>query len=78
MKIYTIGGFNEVGKNMTAIKVGDDSVVIDMGFFLPALIDFEEDGGDRKTISSDGLIKMGAIPNDKVIDSWRKSTARPP
>jgi ribonuclease J len=73
MEICTVGGYAEVGKNMTAVKVGDDVIVIDMGFFLPALIDFEEEGGDRKTISADGLIKMGAIPNDKVIDSWRKS-----
>ncbi|MEM4245343.1 MAG: ribonuclease J, partial [Candidatus Nanoarchaeia archaeon] len=74
MEICTVGGYAEVGKNMTAVKVGDDVVVIDMGFFLPKLIDFEEEGGDRKTITSDVLMKMGAIPNDKVVDSWKKLT----
>ncbi len=74
MDICTLGGYAEVGKNMTAIKVDDDAVIIDMGFFLPKLIDFEEEGGDRKTITSDALIKMGAIPNDKIIEPWRKHT----
>ncbi len=72
MDICTVGGYAEVGKNMTVVKVDNDAVVIDMGFFLPKLIDFEEEGGDRKTTTSESLIKIGAIPNDKIIDSWRK------
>lgn len=72
MEICSVGGYAEVGKNMTVLKVDDDAVVIDMGFFLPKLIDFEEEGGDRKTTTSESLIRMGAIPDDKIIDSWRK------
>lgn len=73
MQICTVGGYVEVGKNMTAIKVGDEAVVIDMGFYLPKLIDFEEEGGDRKTITSEALMKLGAIPNDSVISSWKNN-----
>ena len=29
MDIHTIGGFNEVGKNMTAVKTGEDVVLLD-------------------------------------------------
>ncbi|MFH1331860.1 MAG: RNase J family beta-CASP ribonuclease [archaeon] len=73
MDICTVGGYAEVGKNMTVVKVNDDAVVMDMGFFLPKLIDFEEEGGDRKNTTPESLIKIGAIPNDRMIDSWRKN-----
>ncbi len=72
MEIATIGGFREVGRNMTAAKVGNDAVIFDMGFDLPKIIDFEEEGGDRKSISAKGLRRIGAIPDDRVIKSWRK------
>lgn len=70
IKIATVGGFNEVGKNMTAIKVGDEAIILDMGFFLPKLIDFEEEGGEREHLSSQDMIKMGAIPDDSTIREW--------
>lgn len=73
MEICTVGGYAEIGKNMTAIKVNDEAVAVDMGLFLPKLIDFEEEGGDRKTTTTENLMKMGAIPNDRVIDPWRKN-----
>ncbi len=71
MEICSVGGYNEVGKNMTAIKFNSDAVILDMGFFLPSLIDFEESGGDRSNMSKEGLINLGAIPNDSVIRSWK-------
>ena len=30
MEIYTIGGFEEVGKNMTVIRTGEDVFIFDM------------------------------------------------
>ena len=71
VEICTVGGYNEVGKNCTAIKYGDDVVILDMGFFLPALINFEEEGGQRKNLTPKGLIGLGAIPDDSVISSWK-------
>jgi|SRR3989344_4622674 len=70
IQICSVGGYSEVGKNMTAIRVGNEAVILDMGFYLPAIIDFEEGGGDRKTLNKDALIKIGAIPNDHAINSW--------
>ena len=40
VEICTVGGFNEVGKNCTAVKYGDEVVILDMGFYLPSLISF--------------------------------------
>ncbi len=68
MEIYTVGGFSEVGRNMTAVKVGDDAVILDMGIYLPKIIDFEEEGGERNLLDADTLIKIGAIPNDRVLE----------
>jgi ribonuclease J len=71
IEICTIGGYSEVGRNMTAVKVDDEVIIFDMGVFLPKLINFEEEGGERKSLTTQGLIKLGAIPNDNVIKKWR-------
>lgn len=71
LELIAVGGYSEVGKNMTAIKYNDEVIICDMGFFMPKLISFEEEGGDRKNLTELGLIRVGAVPNDKVIDSWK-------
>ena len=55
MKIHTIGGYDEVGKNMTALRVGDEVIILDMGFFLPSLISFEEGEIPRKDLGAKEL-----------------------
>ena len=67
IEIASVGGYNEVGKNMTAVKIDDEVVILDMGLFLPAIVGFEEEQG---LLSSDELIKIGAIPNDNAIKEW--------
>jgi len=67
IEIASVGGYNEVGKNMTAVRVDDEVVILDMGLFLPAVVGFEEEQG---LLSSDELIKIGAIPNDNAIKEW--------
>ena len=73
LEIIPIGGYNEVGKNMTVIKSGDESVILDMGFHLPSLIGFEEQGGDRRNLTTKGLQKLGAIPNDTILSSIKNT-----
>ena len=67
MEIMTIGGYNEVGKNMTAVKVQDEIVVFDMGLYLPSILKFQEEG-DPRNLGKKELIKIGAIPNDAQIE----------
>ena len=71
IEICAVGGYSEVGKNMTAIKIDDEVVILDMGICLPKIINFEELGGDRQEITSSRMIKIGAIPNDKKIEKWK-------
>src|SRR3989338_1641957 len=67
MEIMTIGGYSEVGKNMTAVKVKDEIVIFDMGLYLPSILRFQEEG-DPRDLSKKELIKIGAIPDDTVIE----------
>lgn len=73
IEICAVGGFSEIGKNMTAIRVGDEAVICDMGFYLPKIITYEEEEGEgsRAFLSKDELIKIDAIPDDRVIKDWR-------
>src|SRR3989344_168802 len=69
IEICTVGGYNEVGKNMTAIRIDDEVVICDMGIYLPAIINYEEE--DYHTLSADQLITLGAIPDDSAIKDWK-------
>ena len=65
MKIYTIGGFNEVGKNMTAVQIGEDVFVFDAGLYLPPIVELEE----REDLMHEKKLRhIGAIPEDTVLD----------
>lgn len=72
IEICAVGGYDEIGKNMTAVKVDDEAVIIDMGLHLDSYIKYtEEEEEDIIEISADELTKVGAIPNDKVIKDWK-------
>ncbi len=71
IEICAVGGYDEIGKNMTAVKVGDEVVIIDMGLHLESYIRYTEEEGDIVEISANELSKIGAIPNDNVIKDWR-------
>jgi len=70
IEICAVGGYDEIGKNMTAVKVDDEVVIIDMGLFLDSYIRYTEDE-DIHDISTSQLLKVGAIPDDSVIKEWR-------
>ncbi|MFC1786476.1 RNase J family beta-CASP ribonuclease [Halobacteriota archaeon] len=63
--IIAVGGYDEVGRNMTAIRYGKDIVVMDMGLRLDR-VQIHEDAETEKMHSLD-LIKAGAIPDDTIM-----------
>jgi ribonuclease J len=65
--IIAVGGYNEIGRNMTAIKIGDDIVIMDMGIRLDR-VQIHEDT-DVESLPSSELIAMGAIPDDSIMES---------
>jgi ribonuclease J len=73
IEIVAVGGYGEVGKNMIAIRVDDEVVLCDMGIHLPNYIKYsEQDEGSVVKFSRKELIKVRAIPDDHIIDDWRK------
>lgn len=65
VEVIAVGGYEEVGKNMTAIKVGGDIVIFDMGIHLDRL-HIHEDTDIEKMHSLD-LIERGVIPDDTLM-----------
>jgi ribonuclease J len=70
VEICTIGGYNEVGKNCTAIRIDDDVIIIDMGLHLEKYIKYTEDE-DIININANDLIKVGAVPDISIIQQWK-------
>ena len=65
IEIATIGGYEEVGRQMTAVRAGDDIVVFDMGLNLSQVL--IHDNIRTEQMHSLDLIDMGAIPDDRVM-----------
>lgn len=65
IEIATIGGYEEVGRQMTAVRTGDDVVVFDMGLNLSQVL--VHDNVETERMHSLDLIDMGAIPDDRVM-----------
>ncbi|HIH36899.1 MAG TPA: RNase J family beta-CASP ribonuclease [Methanocellales archaeon] len=65
--IIAVGGYDEVGRNMTAIRYGEEIVIMDMGLRLDR-VQIHEDAETEKMHSLD-LIKAGAIPDDTVMNN---------
>ncbi|MGZ5563511.1 MAG: MBL fold metallo-hydrolase, partial [Halobacteriota archaeon] len=71
VEVNAIGGYEEVGRNMTAIRVKKDIVVIDMGLRLDRIAIHED--AETELMHPIDLIKMGAIPNDAPLSKSRKA-----
>jgi ribonuclease J len=67
MKIHTIGGFNEVGKNMSVIELKDDAIMLDSGFHLPSIIKMQEEE-QYQEYNEKKLRRSGAIADDTILD----------
>ena len=75
VEMIAIGGYEEVGKNMTAVKVNDDVIIFDMGIHLDRINIHEDTDIDR--MHSLDLIERGVIPDDtlmKDVDGKLKKT----
>ena len=70
IEIRPVGGFQEVGKNMCAIKVDDEVVIFDMGIHLPNFIALTDDE-DIHHISEQLLRHGKAIPDDTLLGDWK-------
>ena len=71
VKIKTIGGYSEIGRNMTAVQYKDEVIICDMGVHLENFINFRSHDDDEKFFSVKDLIAADVVPDDSVIKDLR-------
>ena len=64
MKVHTLGGYEEVGRNMTAVEVHGQTVIFDMGFEMEEVIGAD---GEVDQMTTNETLETGAIPLDEQI-----------
>lgn len=65
IEIIAVGGYDEVGRNMTAVRCGKEIIIFDMGLRLDQLMIHEDAEVDE--MHSLDLIKIKAIPDDTIL-----------
>ena len=73
-EICTVGGYNEVGRNMTAINVAGETIVCDIGFNVQKVVEYQEETPVQEAYTKELLKKIDAIPNYNKIKSWMPQT----
>ncbi|MDP3916776.1 MAG: MBL fold metallo-hydrolase [Nanoarchaeota archaeon] len=73
-EICTVGGYNEVGRNMTAINVDGETVICDMGFNVQKVVEYQDESPTQEAYSRHLLQEIDAIPNINKIKSWIPNT----
>jgi len=73
IEIKTIGGYSEVGKNCTAIKVDDEVILFDLGLQLDKYINYTENEDIQKCdMNPKKIAKLGIVPNLDELGDWKK------
>ena len=67
IEIIAVGGYEEVGRNMTAVRCGKEIVILDMGLRLDQVMIHEE--AEVENLHSLDLIQMKAIPDDTMMNT---------
>lgn len=70
IEIFAIGGYSEFGRNMTAVKVDDEVIIIDMGIHMENFIRIQG-SEDIEKVSTKKLLEDDVIPHYKDIDHVR-------
>lgn len=65
IEIATVGGYEEIGRQMTAVRAGDNVVIFDMGLHLSEVL--LHDNVETEAMHSLDLIDLGAIPDDRIM-----------
>lgn len=72
IEIFAVGGYGEVGRNMTAVKIDDEVVIFDMGLHMPNYIKYtEEELGEVVKLNASDLRRVNAIPDDTILRDWQ-------
>ena len=67
IKIHTLGGYDEIGRNMSAIEIEDEIIVLDIGLHLEPFIKAQE-ADPFHNPTAEELLQTGAIPDDSKLE----------
>lgn len=56
---------------MTAVKIDDEVIILDMGLHLDSYIKYTENEDFERVFSAKELLNVGAIPDDSIISKWK-------
>ena len=42
VKLYAIGGYEEVGRNMTCLEIDNEAVILDMGVYMDRFVSLQD------------------------------------
>ena len=71
IELCAVSGYTQVTRNMSAIRVDDEVIIIDMGMDIGMMALHETEEGNGKLLSTEQLISIGAVPDDKKIEDWK-------
>lgn len=64
MKLYTMGGANEAGRNMVAFEIGDEIIICDMGLQLSNLVLYND---EVDNMSVEEMIEKNILADPKLV-----------
>lgn len=66
--LHALGGYEEVGRNMTCLEIGDQAVILDMGIYMDRFVPIQD---KIDQLSTKRLIQEDVIPDDEPIKRFR-------
>ncbi len=66
IKIHAVGGYDEVGRNMTCLEIGPDAFIFDCGLYLPPIVEMED--AQKNVFNEKSLRSIDALPDDLLLD----------
>jgi len=64
LKIYAIGGYSQIGKNMTAVQYNDEIIVLDCGFWMEKIMSYEGEE-NAASLPVEALYQYEIVPDDR-------------
>ena len=70
IEICAVGGFSEVGRNCTAVKIDDDVIILDMGLHMENYVKYTEQE-DLQDVTGKQLTEVSAVPDLAHMEEWK-------
>ncbi len=68
IEVCSVGGYDEVGRNCTALKVDDTVIILDLGLHMEEYIKIQD---SEAICTHDSLMKRNAIPDMRHLGNWK-------